>query len=448
MRTYEECEKYILDIPKFAAKNELADTYRILEGLVDVTKITHIIHVAGTNGKGSVSAFLRSILVGAGYNVGFFISPHLVDMTERIAINHDDISREEFVKVFEKVKGCADELIKNGEANHPSFFEFIFLMAMCYYCDKNPDYIILETGLGGRKDATNCIKDIAKTCVITEIGMDHMQYLGNTIPEIAGEKAGIIHDGDTVIFMDKREEASSVILDKCMEMKTHFTGVKIEDISNITDYKEGISFDLKIGDKSYQKLGITSKALYQCENAALAVNTALLLGIDEEAIRQGVKNMSWPGRMEMVAERVYLDGAHNEDGIDAMLSSVARMQGDKVLLFAVVSDKNYKSMIEKIIDAGVFRRIVVTRAGEDRATDVHMISELFTESVMRLGTVNSVQDLNPACISEGFGKFVYVEAFEDIKEAYNHCASIIGEDKTLIVTGSLYLVGEIKDLIF
>ena len=235
MRTYEECEKYILDIPKFAAKNELADTYRILEKLVDIDSLPHIIHVAGTNGKGSVSAFMRSILIEAGYHVGFFISPHLVDMTERIAIDYEDISREDFVRIFDEVKSCADHMIECGEAHHPSFFEFIFLMAMTYYCEQKTDYIILETGLGGRLDATNCIKGVEKTCVITEIGFDHMQYLGDTIAKIAGEKAGIINEDATVIYMDKREEASAVIRDKCVEMHTHFTEVKSSDISNVLD---------------------------------------------------------------------------------------------------------------------------------------------------------------------------------------------------------------------
>lgn len=448
MRTYEECEKYILDIPKFAAKNELADTYRILSELVDVDSIPHIIHIAGTNGKGSVSAFMRSILIEAGYHVGFFISPHLVDMTERIAVDYEDITREQFAEIFNKVKECVDRLVQEGVAHHPSFFEYIFLMAMTYYCEQKTDYIILETGLGGRLDATNCIKGIEKTCVITEIGFDHMQYLGDTIAKIAGEKAGIINEGATVIYMDKREDASAVIRDKCVEMHTHFTEVKSSDISNVLDTSDGLSFDVEIGSNHFSDMEISTKALYQCENAALAINTAVLLGVDEQVIRQGIKSMKWPGRMEKIGERIYLDGAHNEDGVDAMLASAGRMPGDKVLLFAVVSDKKYHEMIEKIIDSGVFRRVVVTRAGEDRATDVHMIANIFEEYVMHRGSIKGVQDMNPKTNGTGLGKFVYVEAYENIKEAYDHCIEIIGDDKTLIVTGSLYLVGEIKGLIF
>lgn len=426
MRTYEECEKYILDIPKFAAKNELADTYRILEKLVDVDSLPHIIHVAGTNGKGSVCAFLRSILTEAGYHVGFFISPHLVDMTERIAVDYEDISREDFVRIFDKVKSCVEHMIECGEAHHPSFFEFIFLMAITYYCEQKPDYIILETGLGGRLDATNCIKGIEKTCVITEIGFDHMQYLGDTIAKIAGEKAGIINEGATVIYMDKREEASAVIRDKCVEMRTHYTEVKSSDISNVSDTSDGLSFDVKIGSNHFRDMEISTKALYQCENAALAINTAMLLGIDEESVRAGIKAMKWAGRMEKIADGIYLDGAHNEDGVEACLKSVKHMPGEKILLFAVVNDKKYESMIEQIVKSGAFEHILVTKAGEDRATDVNMIADIFR--------------------SKAKGE-IQVEAYENIGEAYNRSLGI-RDNRTLIVTGSLYLVGEIKDLIF
>lgn len=431
MRTYEECEKYILDIPKFAAKNELTDTYRILEKLVDIDSLPHIIHVAGTNGKGSVCAFLRSILTEAGYHVGFFISPHLVDMTERIAIDYEDISSDDFVRIFDEVKSCADHMIESGEAHHPSFFEFIFLMAMTYYCEQKPDYIILETGLGGRLDATNCIKGIEKTCVITEIGFDHMQYLGDTIAKIAGEKAGIINEGATVIYMDKREESSTVLRNRCEAMKTHYTVVSDSDIHDILETDDGLSFDLDVCGRVLPGMEITTKALYQCENATLAINAAMLLGTDEQAIRRGVKAMKWPGRMEKIYDGVYLDGAHNEDGIAAMLTSVGNMKGEKILLFAVVSDKNYGQMIDDIIASEVFSKIVVTRAGEDRATDVQMISGMFKDSALKYG-----KDMQ--------GK---IDANENISEAFNYCVKTRG-DKTVIVAGSLYLVGEIKGLIF
>lgn len=154
---YEEAERYINSIPRFTGKNSMEDTVRFLEHLGSPAQHCRIIHVAGTNGKGSVCAYLRGILMESGYSVGMFTSPHLETMRERICIGEEKISEKKFVEIFEKVK---EESVHAGETGlgHPSFFEFIFLMAMVYFKEKNPDYIILETGLGGRLDATNCIK--------------------------------------------------------------------------------------------------------------------------------------------------------------------------------------------------------------------------------------------------------------------------------------------------
>ena len=305
MRTYEECEKYILDIPKFAAKNELADTYRILEKLVDIDSLPHIIHVAGTNGKGSVCAFLRSILTEAGYHVGFFISPHLVDMTERIAIDYEDISREDFVRIFDKVKSCADHMIECGEAHHPSFFEFIFLMAMTYYCEQKTDYIILETGLGGRLDATNCIKGVEKTCVITEIGFDHMQYLGNTIEEIASKKCGIIKPGRPVITISQKSEVMGVIENYCSKQGSELV---VADANKISRHKYNVSKQ----SFSYEgdKYEISLAGTWQSENAVLAINTVNVLRdaydfnkITEKSIKNGLIKTVWPARFQMISKK-------------------------------------------------------------------------------------------------------------------------------------------------
>ncbi len=185
MTAYAKATQYIDDIPRFAGKNTVEDTGRLLSLLVGNDMQSRIVHVAGTNGKGSVCAYLRSILMESGRSVGMFISPHLETMRERISINGEWISEEEFGHVFDKVKAGIGEAEKQG-LSHPSFFEYLFLMAMYYFYEKKPDIIILETGLGGRLDATNCIRKPA-VCIITEIGYDHMQYLGDTLEEIATE---------------------------------------------------------------------------------------------------------------------------------------------------------------------------------------------------------------------------------------------------------------------
>ena len=218
MRSCQEAEEYILSIPKFAGKHTLEDTRRLLARVGGDGIKGKIIHVAGTNGKGSVCAYLRSVLLESGCSVGMFISPHLETMRERICLGNEMISPDEFLRSFHRVKEAVRQEGQE-QKNHPSFFEFLFLMAMAYFAEKQPDYLILETGLGGRLDATNCLlqKDL---CVITEIGFDHMQYLGDTLGEIAGEKAGIMRPGVPVVFVDKRSESTQVLADYAKKMKS------------------------------------------------------------------------------------------------------------------------------------------------------------------------------------------------------------------------------------
>ena len=207
--TYEEAVKYILDIPKFTRKNDASHTKTLLGLLGDPQEAAKVIHVAGTNGKGSVCAYLDAMLRSEGKRTGLFTSPHLVKMNERIVIDGSPISDDAFVFVFEKTLSCVRQMEKQGLA-HPTFFEFLFAMACTAFADAGVEYAVLETGMGGRLDATNTVER-PLACVITSIGMDHMEYLGNTPAEIAGEKAGIIKPGVPVFFSETSEESDSVI---------------------------------------------------------------------------------------------------------------------------------------------------------------------------------------------------------------------------------------------
>ena len=185
---YEEAVAYIEETPKFTTKNKMEHTKECLKRLGDPQDKFRVIHVAGTNGKGSTCAFLTSVLREAGYSCGLFTSPHLVVINERFQINEKNIDDETFLRAFCKVKALADELVEEGNY-HPTYFEFLFLMGMVIFAEAGVDYVTLETGLGGRLDATTAVENPA-ACVITSISLDHMQYLGNTIPQIAGEKDG------------------------------------------------------------------------------------------------------------------------------------------------------------------------------------------------------------------------------------------------------------------
>lgn len=427
--TYEEACEYILDIPKFAGKHTLADTKELLGRLTGSRIESKIIHVAGTNGKGSVCAYLQSILRAAGFHVGMFISPHLETMRERILYDGEMIPQESFVKAFELVREESDR----QKEKHPSFFEFLFLMGMCYFKEKEPDYIILETGLGGRLDATNCIAK-PKLCVITEIGFDHMQYLGNTLVEIAGEKAGIIKSGTPVVYLDKREETSRVIEQTAAVLETPAIAVKKSQIGRPVMRKKSIDFSFGNGYYRYDNLILRTTAAYQTENASVALVAARSLKeerIDDEAVRKGLYDAFWPGRMEEILPRVFLDGAHNEDGIEAFLISVSaanteqeKAAGKRLLLFGVVADKQYDKMIGRIAASQFFSHIAVTVLASDRSASIDKLKVAWAQY-----------------------KTADCSFHESAEEAFHYIQSIQKEADTIYIAGSLYLVGQIKTLV-
>ena len=420
--TYGAAVDYINATPKFTTKNSMEDTARFWKRLGYPAKNGNILHIAGTNGKGSVCAYLRGILMESGYTVGLFTSPHLETMRERICLGEEKISKEKFTEIFEKVKDKAVHAKEMG-LFHPSFFEFLFLMAMVYFKEKNPDYIILETGLGGRLDATNCIKpDI---CVITEIGYDHMQYLGNTIREIAAEKAGIIKPGVPVVFVDKRTESTEVLTEYAKKMVSPVVKIGKDNILNVNINNKNIDFSLRTGYYNYVSLFLKTRALYQVENASLAVAAAERLRdeqITPEAIRKGLWEAKWPGRMEEALPGIVLDGAHNEDGIDAFLNTVKEdaCKGERLLLFGVVMDKQYQMMISQIARSGFFARMAVTALETDRSASLNQLKAVWS------------QYKTPCSF------------FENAEEAYNYLKENKGREDIIYVVGSLYLIGQIK----
>ncbi|MGN1180190.1 MAG: bifunctional folylpolyglutamate synthase/dihydrofolate synthase [Suilimivivens sp.] len=435
MITYREAEQYISDIPKFAGKHTLKDTERLLVMLTEGKINSKIIHVAGTNGKGSVCAYLRSILMESGASVGMFISPHLETTRERICIGNEIISEEDFVSAFEQVKETVLEDDKQcamrGQEpgyNHPSYFEYLFLMAMVYFKKKAQEYIILETGLGGRLDATNCIKD-KKVCVITEIGYDHMQYLGDTLEKIAGEKAGIMQRGVPVVFLDKRSEVTNVLEKYAEKVQCPVHLVGKDDISEVNIGNKTIDFSLRTGYYNYVGLSLNVAALYQTENASLAVCAAEILSreddrIGTESIERGLLMAHWPGRMEEVIPGIYLDGAHNEDGIEAFLNSVEKIpcDGRRLLMFGVVADKQYEKIIKQIAESNLFSEVAVTVLESDRSASLDRLREIW-------------------------GQYrIYCSFHQSAEEAYHHLLSDRKDADIIYIAGSLYLIGQMKTL--
>ena len=426
---------YLYNMPRFTTKNTMEDTRAHLVRLGSPDrKIRRIIHVAGTNGKGSVCAYLRYCLQEAGYRVSVFTSPHLVDIRERFVINGEMISEEDFLRLFLQVYDSLDwEALRVGKGYHPTFFEYLFFMGMSYFAEQDPDFCILETGLGGRLDATNSVTDKALT-IITRISPDHVEYLGDTIAKIAGEKAGIMRGGVPLVYLDEVPEASTVFVEWAKKLKIEAYPVSKKDYDFPKFNNKTIDFSLHTRYYGYIGATLHTTALYQMENAALAVRALEILlqgrGITAEDIRTGLAKTFWPGRMEEILPDVFLDGAHNEDGIRAFLDTVredgcgSRSQG-RTLIFSVVQDKNYGSMITQVLDAALFDRIYVAHMETKRAASLESLKEQWKKAP---------------------GDNTEILFFENVKPAVRHALSAQDGDR-IYIAGSLYLVGEIKEFI-
>lgn len=421
---YQEAVDYIEEIPKFTTKNPPEHTRELLKRLGDPQKDFKIIHVAGTNGKGSVCAYLNSMLMEGGYRCGLFTSPHLVNINERYKINDQDISDADFLHAFEEVKKVIDTFTAEG-ADHPSYFETLFLMGMLIFREKKIQYAILETGLGGRLDATNVVeKPLA--CIITSISLEHTEYLGNTVEEIAGEKAGIIKAGVPVIFDGHNPGAAQVIAAQAEKMGSR--GYMLEDsmYELLTNTKEGITFRFHYLEQGPEILKIPYIAPYQMMNASLAYFTMCMLapvhGISREKLAKGIASTRWEGRMETVLPGVIVDGAHNEDGVARFVETACHFRADNEIsiLFSAVSDKKYKNMIRTICEQIVPENVVVTQVGDSRAVPA---AELVREFE------------NCGCAN--------VTGVPDAAAAFEKACALRGNGM-LFCVGSLYLVGEIK----
>ena len=419
---YEETVDYLLNIPKFTGKHTVPDTRAFYKKLFPDTSEMKIIHVAGTNGKGSVCAYLRSILREMGYTVGIFTSPHLVRINERIRYEESDITDDEVIKCFEAVKSH----LKPG-GYHPSFFEYFFFMAMFYFMDKKPDYIILETGLGGKLDATNVIEDPVIN-IITRIGYDHMMYLGDTLELIAGEKAGILRKGVPVVYDALVPEAEAVIRKIATELSCPAFPVTGADFSLIEVMNKSIDFSYVSRYYSSVRLTMGTVALYQMENASVAIRAAEAMfdkeSLTEEVIKKAVLKTHWKARMDEVLPGVFVDGAHNEDGIRAFVESVAANHcgGKRHLIFGAVKDKEYDKMADDIVRSDLFDSIDVVSIDNSRAVDATSLAKLFRE--------------------RGFGE---VGVYDSVSKAYKEVKNRVRKDDVIYIAGSLYLAGEILD---
>ena len=436
--TWEEAVEHINSVSRYGNRPGAECTKALLARLGNPERALKIIHIAGTNGKGSVCMYIAGMLRSLGLNTGVFTSPHLIRENERIRFNDELISDEDFTDCFEKVHRAELELLKDG-FGQISYFDFFVGIAMLYYAMKKPDVVILETGLGGRLDSTNAVESPVMT-VITSISLDHVAILGDTVEKIAAEKAGIIKHGAPVVYV-AGQEYSHVIEEIAEAMGIKAAGVEKSQCEIHEIGSKHIDFSL---DSIYYKdnvFRLATPAVYQVMNAALAMTAVQMLvesrcfdriaydSMDRQncidRIRRGLESVTWEGRMEQVCEGFYIDGAHNPDGIAALLDTAAAMKkntrGHYVLMFSAVNDKDYSSMIKEICDSNIFDEYVITQIEGARCLDVSKIADTFRR------------------YTDG-----HVNEEPDVGQAVKKSVECFGGNATVICAGSLYLAGEVR----
>ncbi len=412
---YQEFITWLEAVPLYGHKDGLSNIKKLLEAFGHPEEGPKIIHVAGTNGKGSTCAMLSSILTQAGYKTGLFTSPHLVDYTERIMIDQQQISQEDFAFLGTLVKEKIGEMVAKGE-NHATFFEILTAMAFLYFAGvRKPksgvptaapvDIIVLETGVGGRLDSTNAVDQKILT-IITSISLDHTKVLGSTVEEIAAEKAGILREDCPVILAKNRGRVRETVLR---------IAAKVGALYYYAGDEQPMYEIPLVGDYQKQNLGTVQMAIRLLREQGLR--------IPESAVMEGFRRVRWPGRMEhltFLGKEVILDGCHNPGGAGEMANYLEKYHEKEsvTVLFSALAKKDVTAILEPIRDQEAVKDFIFTCIdGQDETQRFEQI----------------VQNVKP------------YETIKDPKDALT--AGAKRDTKTLIVCGSLYLIGEIKKIL-
>lgn len=424
--TYQEVVKNIESrIGKFKSKGNVR-IKKFLEKLGSPHKNLKVIHVAGTNGKGSTVNFIKDVLK-EDYKVGSFVSPHLITYCDRIKIGDAEISQADFAEIgqfiIEKEKDIVEEY---GDLN---LFEFLTIMAIIYFERENVDLAILEVGMGGRADSTNIFTSRKKLIsLITSISMDHMEYLGDTIEEIADAKAGIIQEGGLVVTTNRDPKILGVIEKEAKEKSAELFYTKDLASEILNSDLKGIDFKVKIDDVE-EDFHLTQIGDYQVENAIGAIyalyilNKRGILKISLDDIKVRIKKSTWKGRMEIVSRDplIILDGAHNFDGIKRLVESLDNFKFKKLhLIMSILADKEHKKMLEEI--ASYTDEVVFVNLDYKRGTSPEELSREASEYGLK-GQVMTID-----------------EALTYYKKSYQ-------EGDLILITGSLYFVSEARSKI-
>ncbi len=406
--TYESAVHNLLELGHELASNrkfDLAHMRRLAEALGNPQRRLQSVLIAGTNGKGSTAATLASIVQAAGYRTGLYTSPHLLRVNERIQINQEPISDAEFAVIYDRVERCAHELVERGELPwHPSFFEMLTAMAFEYFASAGVELAVLEVGLGGRLDATNIVDPLIS--VITDIDFDHQNFLGNTLPEIAHEKAGILRPKGTVVLLPQHPMVNETLGKEIMERDAHAVSA-VKHMPSLTPGADDISADaignefaLTVMEKEI-RVNFPLAGRHQLRNLALAITTAEELNrfgfkISASDVEQGIRSTQWPARFQVIPAEdghpeVVLDVAHNPAGAWALRSALSTFYEDRPLtfIFGAMRDKAIREIADILFPLA--DRVIATRARNPRAASPEEIAELGSHAQTEILHADSVQ---------------------------------------------------------
>lgn len=514
---YSEAIQYLEKAIKFGSKLGLERISKLMDIIGHPEKNIPAIHIAGTNGKGSVTSMIANILAASGYTVGIYTSPYVHRFSERIRVLHGEedlrrllkdpaageIEKDDFIDIVTEVSGAAEVMLKEGDG-HPTEFEMITAVAFKYFDRKKCDYMVLETGLGGRLDSTNIIPP-PLVCAITAIGYDHMERLGNTIGAIAGEKSGIIKKGSKVILSDPKdyttpEEAEEIIrvvdkavkdkgasslktagLDNIISYESNLTGQTLAlnissfipdnssrsdrpsnpDYSSIPDHSPDISAndipanvipanDIPTSGEEKEEIWEIKTSLigkFQLMNITTAVAAACEIGVHKEAVLKGIALTRWPGRFEILnlSDPVFIvDGGHNPQCAMALRKTLEKEFPDREITFiyGVMADKDYKSVLREITGSRIYKigEFICTEPDNPRALSAENLAETVKEILDNLRE----NDYNA---SKDINEKIYVE--KDVAKAVNRALELSGKkDGIILAFGSLYMVGDVKKQFF
>lgn len=455
--SYEDAVDYIYRIPRFNPKNTFQDIRHFLTCMGQPDRSMKIVHIAGTNGKGSTAFYMANLLQRAGIKTGLFTSPHLVDMRERIRINGGLVSQTLFLEAVNAVLFLRKEKMPDYE---PCFFDMLFFICMYIFKKERVDIAVLETGLGGRLDATNAVshKELA---LITRIGLDHTEYLGNTLTEIAYEKAGIIRKGAPVLVGAHNAQVRSVFVEEAAR-KGAVCQILADPLYQRTgNRKKSVAFSFYSKYYGTIPLQLHTQAVYQTDNISLALaGLDALIGqglvpvqaLDAKGIADVVSHIQWEGRMEEILPDVYLDGAHNPNGIEAFIQSVREdgCDGNRILIFSAVSDKNYREMLHMLYESGLFSDWIFTQIPGERGVPAGKLIAA-AEALLNAATEPEQErgETAPerakahigAAFTDGKNRLMGTERIAD---ALSGAFALKKPGDYMYIVGSLYLAGQVK----